>query len=131
MRFYGIALKALVFTILLYIGWSVVIGIGVAIVALSLPDISVLTLIGALVAVFGAAMALLSLAAVLIKISVGVAIGHQTRRLDSEIRRAEQASRESGRAQTPISRNAPADDKPISERPSSFEEAMRRRNAGN
>ncbi len=128
MRFFGLALKALVFTFLLYIVWGAVIGVGVAMIVVALPGVSVLALIGALIAIFGAAMALLSLSAVLIKISVEEAT-HQTtrqaeRRMDAEMWRVRQSSR---RASRPNSRA----ERPISERPGPLSEAARRRRDAN
>lgn len=104
------ALKAALITILLYVGWGVVMWIGVGII-LSMRDIVGLAA-GGLIVVFGLAMALLSATAVMIKISVGEATNRAGRRMETETRRAET------RATSPDSRPDPT----ISERPSPFAE---------
>ena len=145
------AIRAVVGTILLYALWFVVIGIGAAIIAFApYEDFAMFMLsraAGGALVIFGVIMALLSMSAVVIKISVGESTRRAARRMRSETgrfeRRIENLNRR--RADPPASespgsfeeaarssgstRPARRADPPISERPGSFEEAMRRRDA--
>ena len=149
----GMAIRAVVGTILLYALWFVVIGIGAAIIAFApYEDFAMFMLsraAGGALVIFGVIMALLSMSAVVIKISVGESTRRAARRMRSETgrfeRRIENLNRR--RADPPASespgsfaeatrrrdagstRPARRADPPISERPGSFEEAMRRRDA--
>ena len=154
---FGMAIRAVVGTILLYVLWFVVIGIGAAIIAFAPYDDFAMFMLsraaGAALVIFGVIMALLSMSAVVIKISVGESTRRAARRMRSETgrfeRRIEDLNRR--RADPPASespgsfaeetrrrdaarpagstRPARRADPPISERPGSFEEAMRRRDA--
>ena len=115
---FRLALKALASTFLLYLLWGVVMGVGAALILFAGGLLGLVA--GAPILIFGLAMALLSSSAVMIKVSVGEATSRAERRMDSETRNIERRTanrnRRSGRG-----------DPPISERPSAFEEAARRR----
>ena len=110
---FGMALRALLSILLLYIVWGVVAGIGAGMIMLaiisSLPTAAGIPLLvaGILIAIFGLAMALLSSSAAIIKISVGEATRRANRRISNERWRVEsriiKVNRRNGRANPTIS----------------------------
>ena len=154
---FGMAFRAVVSTILLYVLWGVVMGGGVGIIVLApSEDVAMFMLsraAGIALAAFGLAMALLTLIAVSIKIAVGESTRRAARRMDAETLSAqlritnlnkrrdappasgrpgsfEEAARRRDAAKTAGTvRPSRRADPPISERPGTFEEAMRRRDA--